>query len=218
MPHPKQGYRLKDGTRVPGVTTILGKFKDPGGLMYWAWDLGMQGKDFREERDKAADAGTLAHAMIEAFLSGDDPNEPLAGVEFDIREKALIGYNAYKEWAALSKIEVIEQEMQLVSEEYRFGGTPDAIGYCNGRLSLLDWKTGRVYPEHLCQLGAYRQLWSENRPSDVIESSHLLRFNKDTGSFSHHMFPTEIVDLGWTQFSLLRHAYDVAKKLEKAVK
>jgi hypothetical protein len=218
MPTPRKGYRLQDGTRVPGVTTILGKFKDPGGLMYWAWDLGMQGKDFREERDKAADAGTLAHAMIEAVLNGEDPDAPLKDHDADTQQKARKGYDAYKEWAAISKIEVVDQEMQMVSEVHRFGGTPDAIGYCNGRLSLLDWKTGRVYPEHLCQLGAYRELWHENHPTDTLESYHLLRFNKDTGAFAHHMFPPEIVETGWVQFCLLRRAYDLSKQLEKAVK
>ena len=43
MPTPKKGYFLKDGTKVPGVTTILGKFKDPGALMYWAWNVAHEG-------------------------------------------------------------------------------------------------------------------------------------------------------------------------------
>ena len=75
MARPKSGYRLADKTRVPGVTTITGRFKESGGLIHWAWDLGMQGINYRDARDKAADAGTLGHDMIEAFIKGQDPEE-----------------------------------------------------------------------------------------------------------------------------------------------
>lgn len=34
MPHPKGGYFLSGSERVPGVTTILSRFKESGGLIY----------------------------------------------------------------------------------------------------------------------------------------------------------------------------------------
>lgn len=40
---PKHGYFLSDGTKVPGVTTILGGFKDPGALMWWSWNVAHEG-------------------------------------------------------------------------------------------------------------------------------------------------------------------------------
>ena len=63
MSRPKGGYKLADGTKVPGVTTVIGKLKDAGPLMYWAWQQGVEGKDFRETRDAAASAGTVVHAF-----------------------------------------------------------------------------------------------------------------------------------------------------------
>ena len=54
MARPKKGY----GKGIVGVTTainILGMNK--GALMYWSWDQGRQGYDFREIRDSAAEAG-----------------------------------------------------------------------------------------------------------------------------------------------------------------
>lgn len=39
MPTPKSGYYTRDGKRVPGVTTILGKFKESGGLIHWSWEI-----------------------------------------------------------------------------------------------------------------------------------------------------------------------------------
>jgi len=42
--------------RIPGTTTVIGRFKESGGLIYWAWDQGQQGLDYRQTRDAAADA------------------------------------------------------------------------------------------------------------------------------------------------------------------
>ena len=39
-PHPKFGYRDESNKRVPGTTTIIGRFKDSGGLLYWACEQG----------------------------------------------------------------------------------------------------------------------------------------------------------------------------------
>jgi hypothetical protein len=61
MAHPSGGYHNKDGQRVPGTTTIIGRFKDSGGLMYWAKDQGQAiekrslwewGKELLERRKK----------------------------------------------------------------------------------------------------------------------------------------------------------------------
>ena len=75
MPHPKSGYKLKDGSKVPGVTTIIGRFKDSGGLLWWAFEQGKSAErgeisSLYDKRDEAADAGTLAHSMVEAHIDG----------------------------------------------------------------------------------------------------------------------------------------------------
>ena len=58
MPTPRNGYYLKDGTRVPGTTTVIGRFKESGALLRWAFQQGKDGKnDLYEDRDKAASFG-----------------------------------------------------------------------------------------------------------------------------------------------------------------
>ncbi len=42
MPHPKQGYRLANGDRCPSVTTIIGRFKESGALIQWAYKRGTE--------------------------------------------------------------------------------------------------------------------------------------------------------------------------------
>lgn len=77
MAHPTY---LIDGKRVPSVTTVISRFKESGALMYWCWDQGRQGLDYRQTRDAAADAGTIAHAMVEAFIrNGEGEYEYVKG-------------------------------------------------------------------------------------------------------------------------------------------
>lgn len=211
-----------DGKRVPSTTGITGRWKESGGLINWAWQCGVDGKDYRKERDKAADAGTLVHAMVEAHASGTELPDILNQFETkhppEIFEPALVGFGAYMEWVEQTKLEVVEQEIHLVSTEYRYGGTPDAIGYCNSKLALLDWKTGRFYPDHLLQLAAYRQLLHENRPDDKLESFHLLRFGREHGQFVHYSWPKAVIDEAWESFVLMRELYDRDKKLKAIAK
>ena len=64
MPHPKGGYRDEDGKRIPGVTTVIGRFKESGALIRWAYGRGRDGEELYESRDKAAEAGTAARIRV----------------------------------------------------------------------------------------------------------------------------------------------------------
>lgn len=214
MATPKEGYRLKDGTKVPGTTTIISRFKESGGLIHWAWSLGMEGKDYRKVRDDAANIGTLVHDRVEAFVKNIEWTPPENVSEDDLK-KIESGFNAYKSWQEQSKIEVIETEMQLVSEEFRFGGTPDAIGRFGDSFVLLDWKASNaVYGDYLIQLAAYGHLLREVQNME-LGGFHLCRFSKEHGDFSHHYF--QDLSEAWRAFVLMRELYDLDKRLKKRV-
>jgi len=204
---------MKDGTRVPSVTTIISRFKESGGLVHWAWQLGCDGKDYRKVRDEAADAGTLAHAMVEAEIQGKlyQPD----GYDTETIEKAHQAYKAYQEWKRQTQLRALETECPLVSEGHRFGGTLDAM-FVQDKLSLGDWKTSNsIYPDYLVQLSAYSILWRENYPTLPITGGfHLLRFSKE-GDFAHHWWG----DLREAEeaFLLMRRLYDLMDKLKKRV-
>lgn len=219
MPTPKAGYFLSDGSRVPGTTTIIGRYKDSAGLMHWAFKQGKAGKDrLYGEAEKAADIGTLAHAMVECHIKGENPHAALASAMPDMREKAESSFKAYLAWESMTKLRVIEQEMQLVSEKYRYGGTPDAIGLINNELCLLDWKTSNsVYGDYLVQLAAYRNLWEERNPDRPLTGGfHLLRFAKEYSDFAHHYYPN--LDNAWRAFVLMRELYDIDRELKQRTK
>jgi hypothetical protein len=217
MPTPTKGYRTKDGEKVPGTTTIIGRFKESGALIAWAYGRGKEGLALYESRDKAAELGTLVHEMVEQFIRGHlkytDFTDTLTTKD---SASVLSAFGAFQEWFESNQFQVISQEEQLVSEAYRYGGTPDAVALDGkGRLVLLDWKTSNgVYADYLYQLGAYRILWNENHPDNPLSGgSHLCRFAKEHGDFAHHFYPN--LDDAERAFIIMRELYDLDKELEK---
>ena len=218
MATPKSGYRV-DGERVPGTTTIISRFKDSSALMHWAFEQGKlaeQGKisNLYDKSSEAADIGTEAHEMIEQYIT--------TGLPQNGSDKATVAYKNAVAWLDITRVEITHQEIQLVSPEYKFGGTPDAIGIIGGKTVLLDWKTsGGVYSDYLIQLAAYKHLVEEGvrldtgEPIDVkIDGGmYICRFSKETTDFSTHFYAD--LDSAWEMFKLLRRAYDIDKLLKK---
>ena len=225
MATPSEGYKNAEGKRIPGTTTIIGRFKDSGGLLYWAFEQGklaQQGKiqKLYDKAEEAAAIGTLAHEMVEKFINGEDHVVVIKDVETEAASKALNAFQMFRDWKEQTKIEIIShyQEIKLVSEKYQYGGTPDAIGKFNGKLILLDWKTSNsVYQDYLLQLAAYKLLWEENHPDEPIDGGfYLCRFSKDFPDFSVHYF--EELEVATKQFILLRECYQNDSELKKRVK
>ncbi len=218
MARPAAGYRTEGGKRVPGVTTIIKHLSgDPGGLIHWAWQLGADGKDYRKERDKAAGIGSYTHDLIEADITQKPADLSRYTLTDDEVKKADTAFQAYRQWREGSRLEIIATERALVSELSQYGGTIDAIGLINGVLCIIDWKTSNsVYPEYLAQVAAYSELWSEC-VGDEPQAAHLLRVGKDSGTFTHHYFPRDVLDTGLQAFHHCRALYDLAKELKKAI-
>lgn len=213
MARPSSGYKNAAGEKIPGVTTIIGRFKESSGLLQWAFKQGQSGApNLYAERDKAAEAGTLAHDLIECFILG----KPAAILpEGDIGVRAYNAYCQFLEWKDQTRIEVIATEKSYISERYQFGGTVDAIGKdMKGRIVLLDWKTSNaIYTDMLVQLAAYALLLEECAPEYAPQGFHLLRIAKESADFSHHFYG-ELEDAK-KQFLLFRDAYELDKAIKK---
>jgi len=187
---PHQKYHLSDGTQVPGGSTICKIGDDAGALIHWAWNLGKEGKDYRKERDKAADIGTIAHFLIEAFLNGFVADlEDYDQADID---KALGCYNKFVDWWEEQNLEKVSTEIQLVNESYRYGGTIDLIAKKkNGDHVLIDFKTSKaISPSYWRQCAGYAALWNENQEVNgfnainQITSHAIVRIGKqDEGDF-----------------------------------
>lgn len=215
MARPENGYRNSAGKRIPGTTTIIGRFKESGALMHWAFEQGRSGaKTLYEKRDEAALSGTIAHDLIEAFILQREVTVFATAVPETLK-KAQNAFAQFREWWDLTRLEVVATERSYVSEHHQFGGTIDAIGKdAKGRIVLVDWKSSNgVYCDYLIQLGAYALLLEECAPAWSPEAFHLLRVAKESADFAHHYYG-ELEDAK-KQFLLFRQAYEIDSKLKK---
>lgn len=220
---PARGYRLADGTKVPSVTTITGRFKESGGLIQWAYKMGLDGKDMNRERDHAGNAGSLAHDLIEGDILGKEPVLPTAESfqmtqdEYDrALTRARMAFGGFRSWRRSVNVEIVATELPLVSELYKFGGTIDAVGRVSGGHAIIDWKSSnKIYSDYVIQVSAYRGLWDENHPDEPVRAVHLLRVGKDYGDFHHHFFPMDVIAPAWRAFLLQRELYDIDAALKK---
>ena len=155
----KQPYKLKDGSEPPSVTEICDietNREKQDRLMDWAAKLAKEGKNWRKELKYAGDIGTLVHKRIMEFLMGE---------EVDLQEDIVIT-NCFEKflkwWVAETtgcQLELIT-ETPLVSERFRYGGTPDI--YVVNKNKLIDVKTsGGIYESHWIQLAGYGILLKE---------------------------------------------------------
>ena len=207
-------YRLQNGKIVPSVTTIISRFKDSGALLYWANQQGLNGVTLNEAQRPAASAGTLAHRLVERHLRGEK-DFVLSEEEQLVETAARAAFKNFLKWQEQSKITFRQLETRLVSENYRFGGTIDAIGVEeDGTRVVVDFKTGSIYGDHLMQTAAYRLLWNENFPEDPLDNRvHILSFKRQEGDFTHACF--DGVDKELEAFISLRKLYTDVKAIER---
>lgn len=216
---PRIPYKLSSKERVPGATTIGGAYKPSiEGLLFWANKLGQDGKSLDEGRDTATEPGTLVHAMIDAYLHGLDPWSATDGYSKAVIDKAQNAFINFLHWAENNKLEPVAIEPNLVSEQYRYGGTPDLVAKLYGKLALVDWKSGRIYENTLLQLAAYDNLWAENHNGQRFEAFHILQIprNEEMPSFTHR-FWERLPDEAWPCFVKLREIYEDWKTLKRFI-
>ena len=211
-------HRITEGKpfRLVSTTTVTRNYGDSGGLIHSAWDLGFQGKDYREEWASEADAGTLCHKMIEHDIH-NKPEPDWVNYSDEIIFKAKRAYEAYERWKKQVNLSMNMTETPLMSKEWLFGGTIDLAGI-DGDNYILDFKTGKgPFTNHLVQIaGAYSLLWKENNPGVPLTGGyHILRISKDDGSIHHHQWTPEAAEVAEVQFKYLRILYETDKILNK---
>jgi len=202
-------YKLPDGLRVPSVTTVIGIMAKPA-LLDWAWRMGCEGKDYKKERDAAADAGTLAHSLILAHLKGEKLNTD--EYSKDTINQAENSFLSYLSWEKGKDIKTVLVEQPLVTE-MGYGGTPDLYAVIDGVPSLVDFKTGKsLYSEYEIQIAAYNRLLIDNG-YDPAESWRLLRIGRGEDDSYEERY---IRDIG-ASWQIFVHCLEIYK-LQKLLK
>ena len=175
--NPKSHRYTLDGQPIPSVTTILGRLNKPA-LIQWAANCAVDRikaeavTPYNDQmvrvvsdgvleaartahatiRDAAGDVGTYVHAYARAALSDD----LIAGVK-PIDPAADRCCDGLENFFADHEFETLGVERKIVSQQYHYAGTCDFYGHIDGKLSVLDFKTGgeRIYDEAWLQTSAY---------------------------------------------------------------
>ena len=143
----------------PSVTSIL-QFM-PKGKFFETWlkDVGHNADIIAR---KAADEGTQVHDAIEKYLKGEKiqwlNEEGYSNYSMDVW-KLILKFHDF--WTTY-KPTLIESEIHLFSDQYKYAGTCDLVVEIDGVRWLLDIKTSNsIHTSMDLQLAAYAQAWNE---------------------------------------------------------
>ena len=199
-----QRYILADGTKAQSVTTVINQQLgwNKQALINWATRITLGGQDAGKVLTDAGDIGTLLHILIEGHQQEFDVDtKDYSAHQLQAAMKAFMGYLA---WYEKTKFNALMNEIVLVNEEWRVGGTIDCIGKLNGDLVIVDWKTARyLYKEHKLQLGAYTYMYEQAEPRAKVKYGLVMRFGKDDGKFHQHKVSRDKLDAGAEIFEAL---------------
>ncbi len=206
-------YKNSKGIRVPGVTTILSVLNKPA-LIHWAWNLGIEGIDYKKFVDDKAAIGTLAHDMALCHVKGQESDtSEYSKAQIDLAETCFL---KYLDWESQHTMEPVVTEEALVSEKYQYGGTADNYCILDGIPTLVDYKTGKaIYPEMFFQLAAYVNLLKEN--NYPVERAMILRMGRNE---MEGFEVKEMSDLKkeWQVFQNCAKIYTLKKQITKKYK
>lgn len=129
-----RGYTI-DGERLPSVTTVISQTLPNPGIAAWKARVG--DAEAARVSKEATDWGTGIHALVESVNRGNRAN-------LTHGEAAIIA--PYATWLDANVDLVIGAEKLLVSRQYGYAGTTDAIAVMAGDRypAILDFKTSKT--------------------------------------------------------------------------
>jgi hypothetical protein len=220
-----QIYTLKDGTRVPGGSTIAkiaGANQSSNSLAKWANELGLAGYDKEKYVDKLANVGTLLHDMALYFFLKKKYAELFKLYDEWTVEQSKKCYVKFIEWTSDKEFDPIHVEESFVSEKYRFGGTPDFYGRIKINsvwyFAILDWKTSKyIYDSHWYQTVGYGKMLEHDhgKTLDIAGVLKMPRSDEEKLEFKHKPWTFDDVGVYWEIFQIGLDLYNAQKRLPK---
>lgn len=154
-------YRTDSGDYVPSVTTYLEAY--PKSAAFYEW-LKNAGKDADEIRDEAGRKGSAVHDLTERYDNGEEVSllDENGYIGYKLAEWSM--FEKYVEFRTRFETSIIHNELNVVSDLYKMGGTIDRVMKVKDDLLLLDIKTSNaVHPHYWLQLSAYKKLLLEKQ-------------------------------------------------------
>jgi len=214
--------------KIPSVTSVLGILNKPA-LIPWAVKETVEilkgaiqpdtaypsvyleevyqhaKRAHREIKKEAADVGTEAHRLIEAYFKGENPVLPAEGTP--VRNC----FDSALKWVNANGVSFVEHERLVYSRRHRFAGRLDGRALVNGYSAIIDWKSSKnFHPEYVLQTAAYQYAYEEET-NDRIQRRYIIRLGKLDGAF-------EVLERTRTDYIEDRAAFLGALALHKRVK
>lgn len=169
----------------PSITTVLHILSERD-IKKWQKRIGQNEAD--KITNKAAGRGTAMHTIIENYLDARDEGRVFKP---DILEKGFQHFHLVKKY--VDQIDnIICQEQTLFSNWLGVAGRTDCIGYFNGKLSVIDFKTSlKMKPKkwiksYFLQTAFYGRAFTEcvnllgmDAPTEPIEQSVIIMATDD---------------------------------------
>lgn len=177
-----------DGLTIDGIEKMLSGMKD----------------HYREVKQKAATIGTVVHRFLHGYLesrlrgeSGELVIPTLTGFTDHMREQASAAIQAGVGWFEEHELLPLRMEAPVWSATHGYVGTDDFIGYVDGVLSVVDYKTSAdIYPEVWLQTAAYQAAYVEEHPHLQIHDRWAINVRKTgelvTASRGLDLFETDL--------------------------
>ncbi len=153
MKQPYNSYLIDDELYV-GVSTFLNMESMGDFLTTWVLRTFGSAPDpiqaHRDYMDSVSQTGTQIHKYIEHDMAGEEEEAKIYA-----NEQTIAAIESYLDWKKEHKIEVLASERVVHHTEWRCAGTLDAVLKIDGKLYVVDFKTGKFKDRYFTQLAAY---------------------------------------------------------------
>ncbi len=177
-------YATPDGNRYPSVTTVLSILSEE---FIQRWRARVGAEEANRISHRASTRGTAVHSIIEKYLDNDENYAegfmPHVVENFKSVQKVLddrIGT-------------ICLQEAALYSEHLGLAGRVDCVGYFDGVLSIIDFKTsGKLkkldwITNYFIQESAYAIMWEERTGIPIVNLVTIIAVdNEEPQVFKEH--------------------------------
>lgn len=196
-----------DGKRMYGTTTILKCLAKPA-LLPWAvkltteWirgnckkhdfghpyyevtdaDLDEAKKQHTKKKEDAADWGSIVHRAIEVWIKSKETPAKLEvkDKEVEVLPEHKVAIDNFIKWAMDNKVEFIDSERCIYSEEWFTAGTVDFVCKMDGKLVIGDLKTSSgIWEEYWLQISAYAKMMMEMGLYEKFDEMTIVNCKKD---------------------------------------
>jgi len=153
-------YTVPTGERYKSITTVL-SHHNKDAINEWRKNVGEEQAD--KISKKAANRGTKVHSICEKYIDNALTDVKIKTMMPDVKELFLKLRPIIDENLG----DVYTQEQALYSHQLRVAGRVDLIGYWNGKLSVIDFKTSTKLKaeeniqNYFMQCTAYALMFSE---------------------------------------------------------